>query len=330
MPPSGRCPHRPLPPLREFQSDRVTKLQREPAARQIPKPQEPELRRSACRTSALVPQSGIGTRRRAQPRVAALLWADRLVPRDREPVLQNRLAGAEARAIGAEGARAHASRQAGGRERRGHIAQGSAAVAALGKVIFGDAEPVTASVTFRIDALNSPARQILHGLPPAFSRGTASERARTKARNSGSDRKSWADNGPQFGGCQGEMPQDVVADWKRRKVAECQSYRVTERALEPIESTEKDCAPLAALPSISLRASGASPSRGSGQALRVALGKQEDKKDGAERKETTMSGRGKPRHESPCFGIGSGRRAKIQRGDNHECISQRGRRRARD
>jgi len=135
------------------------------------------------------------------------------------------LARAEARAIGAEGSRAHASRQAGRRERRRHVAQGSAAVAALGNVIFGDAEPVTASVTFRIDALNSPARQILHGLPPAFSRGTASERARAKARNSGSDRKSWADNVPQFGGCQGEMPQDVVADWQREK---WQSARVPE------------------------------------------------------------------------------------------------------
>jgi hypothetical protein len=123
----------------------------------------------------------------------------------------------EARAIGAERARAHTSRQAGGRERRRHIAQGSAAIAALREVIFGDAEPVAAGVTLRIDALNGPAGQILHRLPPNFSREPAGERARATARNSGSDRKSWADNAPQFGGCQGEEAQDVVADWRQRK-----------------------------------------------------------------------------------------------------------------
>jgi hypothetical protein len=123
----------------------------------------------------------------------------------------------EARAIGAERARAHTSRQAGGRERRRHIAQGSAAIAALREVIFGDAEPVAAGVTLRIDALNGPAGQILHRLPPDFSREPAGERARATARNSGSDRKSWADNVPQFGGCQEEVPQYVVADWRQRK-----------------------------------------------------------------------------------------------------------------
>jgi hypothetical protein len=135
------------------------------------------------------------------------------------------LAGAGARTIDAERARAHTSRQAGRRERRRHIAQGSAAVAALREVIFGDAEPVAAGVTIRIDALNGPARQILHRLPPDLSRETAGERVRAKARNSGSDRKSWADNAPQLGGCQEEVPQYVVADWKRRKVAEFRSNR---------------------------------------------------------------------------------------------------------
>jgi len=128
------------------------------------------------------------------------------------------LAGTEARTIDAERSRAHASRQAGGRERRRHIAQGSAAVAALREVIFGDAEPVAAGVTLRIDALNGPARQILHHLPPPdFSREPTGEKARAKARNSGSDRKSWADNAPQLGGCQEGAPQYVVADWRQRK-----------------------------------------------------------------------------------------------------------------
>jgi len=81
------------------------------------------------------------------------------------------LAWTKARAINAERPRAHASRQAGGRERRRHIAQGSAAIAALREMIFGDAEPMAAGVTLRIDALNGPAGQILHRLPPRLFAG---------------------------------------------------------------------------------------------------------------------------------------------------------------
>jgi hypothetical protein len=154
-----------------------------------------------------------------------------------KPVLQSGLVRAETRAIGAERARAHASRQAGRRKWRRHVAQCSAAIAALRDVILGDAEPVAAGVTFRIDALNSPAGQILHGLPPSLFAGTAGKRARASARNSGCDGKRWADNAPQSGGCQEGMPQYVVADSRPPKDRkEKKEKRKQASQLKPVDS----------------------------------------------------------------------------------------------
>jgi hypothetical protein len=70
------------------------------------------------------------------------------------------------RPVAAERARTHPQARA---QRRRHVVKRRATVAAEFHSGGAGAQPVTSGHAFRIDALNSPARQILHAFPPCGS-----------------------------------------------------------------------------------------------------------------------------------------------------------------
>src|SRR2546427_5177430 len=72
-------------------------------------------------------------------------------------------ARAKRRAVGAQRARVQTQTRA---ERRRDIVQRSAAIAAAVRTADVDAQPMSAGLAFRIDALHGPSGQILHRFPP--------------------------------------------------------------------------------------------------------------------------------------------------------------------
>src|SRR6266849_8362442 len=70
-------------------------------------------------------------------------------------------------AVGAQRARVQTQTRA---ERRRDVVQRSAAIAAAVRTADVDAQPMSAGLAFRIDALHGPSGQILHRFPPWASR----------------------------------------------------------------------------------------------------------------------------------------------------------------
>src|SRR5260370_32083710 len=94
-------------------------------------------------------------------------------------------------AVGAQRARVQTETRA---ERRRDIVQRSAAIAAAVRTADVDAQPMSAGLAFRIDALHGPSGQILHVSP-----------SRQSGQVSPCGRKSWRDCASEGLVCQGEI-----------------------------------------------------------------------------------------------------------------------------